>query len=219
MIFITYLRVSTDRQGKSGLGLEAQRRAVTEYVSGKGTVLAEYVEIESGAKSDRPQLLRALDEARKAGGTLLIAKLDRLARNVAFIANLLESGAEIAAADMPQANRFLLHVMAAVAEQEAAAISERTKSALASAKERGVVLGWAIAGRKAGQRDAAIKGARSNAMKAKVYAENILPLVQNIAAGGASFRAIAEELNFRHVKTARCGRWHATTVRNIFARA
>jgi len=140
MHHVTYLRVSTDRQGKSGLGLEAQRKAVADHVAGKGEIAAEYVEIESGKKNDRPQLARALAEAKRIGAVLLIAKLDRLARNVAFIANLLEAGVEIAAADMPEANRFLLHVMAAVAEHEAQAISDRTRAALAAAKARGVAL-------------------------------------------------------------------------------
>ena len=135
MLFITYLRVSTDRQGKSGLGLEAQRKAVLDYVAGKGEIAAEFVEVESGKRDDRPQLARALAEAKRIGAVLLIAKLDRLARNVAFIANLLESGADIAAADMQEANRFLLHVMAAVAEHEAQAISDRTRAALAAASE------------------------------------------------------------------------------------
>jgi DNA invertase Pin-like site-specific DNA recombinase len=144
MLFVTYLRVSTDRQGKSGLGLEAQRAAVLDHVTGKGEIAAEYVEIESGKKNERPQLARALAEAKRIGAVLLIAKLDRLARNVAFIANLLESGVEIAAADMPEANRFLLHVMAAVAEHEAQAISDRTRAALAAAKARGVALGWSM---------------------------------------------------------------------------
>ena len=132
--FVTYLRVSTERQGQSGLGLEAQRAAVAAHVLGRGEVVAEFVEVESGKRSDRPELARALVEAKRAGAVLLIAKLDRLARNVAFIANLLESGVEVTAADMPEANRFLLHIMAAVAEQEGRAISERTRSALAAAK-------------------------------------------------------------------------------------
>lgn len=140
MLFVTYLRVSTDRQGKSGLGLEAQRAAVLDHVAGKGEIAAEYVEIESGKRNERPQLARAMAEAKRIGAVLLIAKLDRLARNVAFIANLLEAGVEIAAADMPEANRFLLHVMAAVAEHEAQAISDRTRAALAAAKA--VALSW-----------------------------------------------------------------------------
>lgn len=218
MHFVTYLRVSTDRQGKSGLGLEAQRAAVSEYVSGKGQIAAEFVEIESGKKNERPQLARAMAEAKRIGAVLLIAKLDRLARNVAFIANLLESGVEIAAADMPEANRFMLHVMAAVAEHEAQAISDRTKAALAAAKARGVKLGWSMPERKEEQRRAAHKGAAKNAKNASMHASNVMPIIRQIAAGGASLRKIADELNTRGIKTARGGLWYAATVRNIMAR-
>lgn len=213
--YVIYLRVSTDRQGKSGLGLEAQRKAVLDHVAGKGEIAAEYVEIESGKKNDRPQFVRALAEAKRIGAVLLIAKLDRLARNVAFIANLLESGVEVTAADMPEANRFVLHIMAAVAEQESCAISERTKAALAAAKERGIKLGWSIPERASEQRQAARKGAAVNKVRAQVHAENVLPMIEQIRAGGASLRQIAAELNARGIKTARGGKWHATTVRNI----
>lgn len=218
MLFVTYLRVSTDRQGKSGLGLDAQRKAVADHVAGKGEIAAEYVEIESGKKNDRPQLARALAEAKRIGAVLLIAKLDRLARNVAFIANLLEAGVEIAAADMPEANRFLLHVMAAVAEHEAQAISDRTRAALAAAKARGVALGWSMPGRAEEQRQAARKGADRNVRKADQYAANVLPVIRQIAARGASLRQIADELNMRSIKTARGGLWYAGTVRNVMAR-
>lgn len=218
MHYVTYLRVSTDRQGKSGLGLEAQRKAVADHVAGKGEIAAEFVEIESGKKNDRPQLARALAEAKRIGAVLLIAKLDRLARNVAFIANLLEAGVEIAAADMPEANRFLLHVMAAVAEHEARMISDRTRAALAAAKARGVTLGWAIPARIEGQRQAAQKGAVHNAQKADQHAANVLPIIRQIAARDASLRQIADELNDRGIKTARGGLWYAATVRNIMAR-
>jgi DNA invertase Pin-like site-specific DNA recombinase len=218
MLFITYLRVSTDRQGKSGLGLEAQRAAVVDHVAGKGQIAAEFVEIESGKKNDRPQLARAMAEAKRIGAVLLIAKLDRLARNVAFIANLLESGVEIAAADMPEANRFLLHVMAAVAEHEAQAISDRTRAALAAAKARGVALGWSMPARADEQRQASRKGASRNARIADQHAANVLPVIRQIAAGGASLRQIADELNARGAKTARGGLWYAATVRNLMAR-
>ena len=218
MIFITYLRVSTDRQGKSGLGLEAQRAAVVDHVAGKGQIAAEFVEVESGKRADRPELVRALAEAKRVGAVLLIAKLDRLARNVAFIANLLESGVEIAAADMPEANRFLLHVMAAVAEHEAQAISDRTRAALAAAKARGVALGWSMPARADEQRQASRKGASRNARIADQHAANVLPVIRQIAAGGASLRQIADELNARGAKTARGGLWYAATVRNLMAR-
>lgn len=218
MLFVTYLRVSTDRQGRSGLGLEAQRKAVADHVAGKGAIATEYIEIESGKRSDRPQLARALMEAKRLGAVLLIAKLDRLARNVAFIANLLESGVEIAAADMPEANRFLLHVMAAVAEHEAKAISDRTRAALAAAKARGVALGWSLPERRDEQRQASHKGAAKNAQKADRHAANVLPIIRQIAGGSVSLRQIADELNTRGIKTARGGLWYAGTVRNIMAR-
>lgn len=219
MRFVTYLRVSTERQGQSGLGLEAQRKAVSDYVSGKGEIAAEFVEVESGKRADRPQLSRALAEAKRLGAVLLIAKLDRLARNVAFIANLLESGVEIAAADMPQANRFLLHVMAAVAEHEAQAISDRTRAALAAAKARGVALGWSIPRRREEQRQAARRGAEVRIAKADRHAETVRPLIEQLKGQGMALRQIATELNARNVKTARGGAWHAMTVRNVLQRA
>ena len=140
--FVAYYRVSTGRQGKSGLGLEAQRAAVREHLNG-GTwqVVAEFTEIESGKNADRPKLAAALKECRLRRAKLIIAKLDRLARNVAFVSNLMESGVEFEAVDFPQANRLTIHIMAAIAEHEAKMISDRTKAALAAAKRRGVKLG------------------------------------------------------------------------------
>jgi DNA invertase Pin-like site-specific DNA recombinase len=198
--------------------LEAQRKAVSEHVAGKGEIAAEYIEVESGRKNERPQLAYALAEARRTGAVLLIAKLDRLARNLAFIANLLEAGVEIAAADMPHANRFVLHVMAAVAEHEAQSISERTRAALRAARRRGKALGWANPSRSAEQRQAALLGARSNALKADRHAANVLPVIQQVAAGGTSLRQIAVKLNDLGFRTARGGSWHATTVRNLLSR-
>ena len=139
---ITYLRVSTARQGVSGLGLEAQREAVRLFANSRRLHLqAEYVEVESGKNDARPELASALAHARKLGAVLLIAKLDRLARSVAFLSALMESGTDFIAVDMPDANRFVLHIMAAVAEFEREQISSRTKAALAAAKSRGVKLG------------------------------------------------------------------------------
>src|ERR1700693_2553841 len=140
--FVSYLRVSTDKQGHSGLRIEAQRKAVDDYLNGgRWTLLKEYVEIESGKRNDRPQLLAALAHAKATGATIVIAKLDRLARNVAFISNLMESGVEFVAVDMPLANRLTVHILAAVAEHERELISQRTKAALAAAKARGTKLG------------------------------------------------------------------------------
>src|SRR6516162_418624 len=140
--FVSYLRVSTVRQGKSGLGLEAQRKAVRDYLDGGNWQLVqEFVEVESGRHSERPQLAAALAACKKHKARLVIAKLDRLSRNLAFIATLMESGVEFIAADMPFANKLTIHILAAVAEHEREAISERTKAALAAAKARGTRLG------------------------------------------------------------------------------
>lgn len=219
MRYVSYIRVSTARQGQSGLGLEAQQAAVAAFVQQRGgEVLAEYVEVESGRKADRPQLAAALAEAKRQGAVLLIAKLDRLARNVAFISGLLESGAEVQACDMPEANRFVLHIMAAVAEQEAEAISARTKAALQAAKARGVALGWAQPQRDAEAHRAAVAaGAASTAAKADTFAERLRLIVQSFAEG-ASLRDIARELNARGIFTPRGKEWQAASVRNLLAR-
>jgi DNA invertase Pin-like site-specific DNA recombinase len=140
--FVAYFRVSTDKQGKSGLGLDAQRKAVEDYLNG-GTwsLIGEFTEVESGKRSDRPKLAEALKSCRLQNATLIIAKLDRLARNVAFISNLMESKVEFEAVDFPQANRLTIHIMAAIAEHGAKMISDRTRAALAAAKARGKRLG------------------------------------------------------------------------------
>ena len=219
MRYVSYIRVSTQRQGASGLGLEAQQAAVLAFVRQRGgEVLAEFVEVESGRKSDRPQLAAALAEAKRQGAVLLIAKLDRLARNVHFISGLLESGVEVQACDVPSANRFMLHVLAAMGEEEARAISERTKAALAAAKARGVKLGWAQEGRcPEAHRQAVEKGAARTAEKADTFAERLRPIVQSFAAG-ASLREIAAELNARGIFTPRGKQWKAASVRNLLAR-
>ena len=147
--YVAYYRVSTDRQGQSGLGLEAHRTAVDNYLNG-GTLLDTFTEVESGRRNDRPELAKALDLCRRRKATLVIAKLDRLARNVAFIANLMDANVDLVAVDMPQANRLTLHIMAAMAEHEAQAVSQRTKAALQAAKERGRKLGWSIPSRRTG---------------------------------------------------------------------
>ena len=137
--FVAYYRVSTDRQGRSGLGLEAQRRAVLDFLDGgRWELVEEFQEVESGKRNDRPELARALAACRLHDATLIIAKLDRLARNVAFVSNLMESRVEFVAVDFPQANRLTVHILAAVAEHEREMISQRTRAALAAAKARGV---------------------------------------------------------------------------------
>src|SRR5262249_45376622 len=140
--FFSYLRVSTDKQGERGYGLDAQRQAVETYLNGGSwELLGEFVEIESGKRSDRPQLAAALAACKKHKARLVIAKLDRLARNVAFIANLMDGKVDFVCCDMPEATRLTIHVLAAVAEHEREMIAERTKAGLRAAKARGVVLG------------------------------------------------------------------------------
>lgn len=222
MKFISYIRVSTQRQGRSGLGLEAQQTAVAQFVTQRGgEVLREFVEVESGRKADRPQLTAAIAAAKAEGAVLLIAKLDRLARNVAFVSALLESGAEVQAVDMPEANKFMLHIMAAVAENEAEAISARTKAALAAAKVRGVALGWAQNRDPETHRAATQKGnavsAEVRRAKAESFAEQLRPVIREIGEG-ASLSAIARELNARGIRTQRGKAWSPVQVSRVLER-
>jgi DNA invertase Pin-like site-specific DNA recombinase len=219
--FVSYLRVSTARQGRSGLGLEAQRQAVTDYLDGgRWRLLGEYVEIESGQTDDRPQLAAALHRAKVTGATLIVAKLDRLSRDLAFLANLQKSGVHFLAADMPEANELTIHVMAALAQHERRTISERTRQALAAARRRGVKLGnpnGAAPLRRAGKGNnravAAIKA------QATERAQDVVVVIDDIrGAGVKTLQGIADELNAREIRTARGGRWYPTTVRNILQR-
>src|SRR4051794_25035414 len=211
--FVTYMRVSTKRQGDSGLGLEAQRKAVTDYLNGGSwTVCGEYVEVESG-KSDenRPQLQRAIQACRVYGAKLLIAKFDRLSRDAHFLLGLEKAGIEFVATDNPHANRLTVGIMALVADEEHRAISARTKAALAAAKARGVKLG--------GDRgvvpppEAAVRGGAATKAKAAARAVDLEPILAEIkAAGASSLREIAAALNARGIATARGGKWSATQV-------
>jgi DNA invertase Pin-like site-specific DNA recombinase len=211
--FIAYYRVSTDKQGKSGLGLEAQQQAVLQYLNGGSwELVAEFTEVESGKRDDRPQLAAALAACRKHKATLVIAKLDRLARNVAFIANLMEAGTDFVAVDMPEANKLVLHIMAAMAQHEREAISTRTKAALAAAKLRGKQLGGFRGGPSVDQ----AKGTQANAERAKEWAQgDIGREVADMKARGWSMWEIAHHLNDLGVKTRRGGEWQATTVKRV----
>lgn len=206
MIYVAYYRVSTERQHASGLGLEAQRETVMRYV-GSHSLLAEYVEIESGkAHANRPMLLTALAECRKHHATLLIARLDRLSRNVAFIANLMESSVDFVACDMPAANRLTLHILAAVAEHEREMISARTKAALGAAKARGVKLGNP-------RLYEAAKLARVSHLARRPSPE-IIKLMQDWQHEGMTLRAIAARLNRMNIKTGRGCLWYSSSVGN-----
>jgi len=217
--FIAYYRVSTKKQGQSGLGLESQQTAVRDYLNGgRWKIVAELTEVETGKRRDRPELERALQLCKIHNATLVVAKLDRLARNVAFVSALMESGVEFIALDCPQMNKFTIHVLAAVAEHEAALISQRTKAALAAARARGVKLGWVnpeIA--KHASKGAAIANKRRS-REAAERRERLLPVIEEIKAAGAiSLREIARELNAREIPAPRQGLWSATQVMRLLA--
>ncbi len=217
--FVAYLRVSTDKQGRSGLGLEAQHQAIADYLASVGGALVtSFREVESGKRNDRPELGKALHRAKVTGARLLIAKLDRLSRNVAFIAALQESGVKFVCCDMPEANELTVHLFAAIAQHERKMISARTKAALEAAKRRGQKLGnpngaRALRGHGNGAAVEMIKA------KAREFAEDVEPIIGDIRAGGvSSYRGIAAELNARGILTPRHGQWTATSVRRLVAR-
>jgi DNA invertase Pin-like site-specific DNA recombinase len=219
--FVAYYRVSTARQSRSGLGLEAQRKAVSDFLNGGSwQLLAEFVEVESGKADARPQLGQALNICELTGSTLVVAKLDRLSRNLAFLAKLQESGARFVAADMPEANELTIHIMAAVAQAERKAISARTKEALAAAKARGVRLG----GRRGNLQDLGKGPAKSAEVRRKIAldrARKVRGQIEAIvsAGEGSSLRRIATALNERGITAPRGGKWHAAQVKAVLQRS
>jgi DNA invertase Pin-like site-specific DNA recombinase len=224
---IGYLRVSTKRQGASGLGLEGQRTAVESYARSIGVrVGAWYTEVESGKKVDRPELARAVGHAKRSKSTLCVAKFDRLARDLEFTVKLMNSAVEFVACDNPTANRLTLHILAAVAEAEAKAISERTKAALNAAKVRGTKLGSSRPGHWEGREDARLAGARAGAVAAaRCRAEladeayvDLLPILKKMKADGLSFRDMAAKLNAGGHKTRRGKPWNPMQVSRVLAR-
>jgi DNA invertase Pin-like site-specific DNA recombinase len=218
--FVAYYRVSTAKQGRSGLGLEAQQEAVRSYLNGGNwQLVAEVVEVESGKRNDRPKLAEALRLCRLHGATLIIAKLDRLARNVAFISNLMESGVEFTAVDFPQANRLTVHILAAVAEHEAKAISTRTRDALAAAKARGKRLGGDRGNLPAVAKEGAKASVVARIAKANNRASDLLPIIEELkAAGPVSLRQIAAGLNAKGIRTVRGSAWSAVQVQRVMER-
>lgn len=221
MRIIAYLRVSTRKQGQSGLGLEAQRAAIDSYARHRSATIVEtFTEVESGKLDGRPELTKAIHLAKVTGATLVIAKLDRLSRNAAFLLTLRDSGVKFVAADMPDANELTVGIMALVAQQEREAISRRTREALEAAKRRGVRLGnpnGAAALRRAQRGNLAAVGAIRRA--ADVHAENLKPVLAALTASGATtLGAIANALNERGMLTPRGGRWHKSSVRNLVGR-
>jgi DNA invertase Pin-like site-specific DNA recombinase len=213
--FISYLRISTEKQRQSGLGREAQQKMVADYLNGGDLQLVdEYQETESGRVNNRVQLDRALAHCRRVGATLLIAKLDRLSRNVAFIAGLMESGVPFITCDMPHARPFELHIRASLAEEEARMISERTRSALAAAKARGKRLG----GYRGGPVPDAQLAAEAHRKRADAFAVFLAPVMLDMRSRGMSLRKMAAELTKQGVKTARGGQWTAMSVSAVLAR-
>ena len=215
--YVAYARVSTAKQGRSGLGLEAQEEAIRRYVRPDDTLLAPtYVEVESGKRSDRLELAKALAHAKLTGATLLVAKLDRLSRNLRFITEVMDSGVDFVACDMPEANRLTLHIMGAMAEYEAGAISRRTKDALAAAKANGVKLG----GWRGGPVVDPSQGLAERQRRSGEFASRVLPVIEQAKASGAtSLRQIAAFLTERGVQTRRGGPWDAQKVRQVLQRS
>jgi DNA invertase Pin-like site-specific DNA recombinase len=218
---VAYYRVSTDKQGKSGLGIEAQKEAVARFVEAEGLeLIGEHVEVETGKGADaldrRPVLREALAQARKTKAAVAVAKLDRLSRDVAFISGLMAQRVPFVVAELgADVDPFVLHLFAALAEKERTLISQRTRAALARKKAHGATLG-----NRTNLQDAQVMGAAANREAADAFAANVLPVVRELqAVGVTTARAIAEALNARGIRTARGGEWHHSTVRNLLARA
>lgn len=214
--YVAYFRVSTARQGQSGLGLEAQQAAVRTFVGADAQLVAEYTEVESGRKNSRPQLQAAIERAKQADAVLLVAKLDRLARNVAFLATLMESHVRFKAVDLPAADEFTLHILAAVAQKEATAISTRTRDALAAKKARGAKLGTP-----ANLTPAAVaKGLATRQQNARENLRNkqAAQLAALLRATGLSLRAIADRLNESGYRTRHGQEFHPMGVHRLLQR-
>ena len=213
MRYVAYYRVSTARQGQSGLGLEAQQTAVRNFLRPESEMVASYIEIESGHKNSRPQLQAAIVQARQENAVLLVAKLDRLARNVAFLATLMESRVRFQAVDLPAADEFTLHILGAVAQKEATAISIRTRDALAAKKARGFRLGTP-ANLTAAARTNALAALQANA-RDNINNRQAAQLATLLRATGMSLRAIAEQLNNSGYQTRRGKSFHPMGVHRL----
>jgi DNA invertase Pin-like site-specific DNA recombinase len=224
---VAYYRVSTKKQGQSGLGLDGQQAALEQYIAqNAGQIIGTYREVETGKRADRPELLKAIAHAKRSKATLVVAKLDRFSRNVAFLSRLMESGIDFVACDNPHANRFTCHILAAVAEHEAAMISERTKAALASAKRRGIKLGSSRPNHWEGREDRRRAGAQKGAVAAGQIRKqqatdaygDLYAVVQAARAKGQTLRQIAAQLNTEG-HTTRNGRpWNPVQVLRVLKR-
>lgn len=205
--YVAYLRVSTARQGRSGLGLAAQRSKIDTFLAAGDQVIAEFVEVQSGKADNREELWNAIAHAKKHGAKILIAKLDRFSRKVSFIAGIMEQGIGLAVAEMPHATDFQLHIFAALAQEERRLISERTRAALVEAKKRGAQLG---------KHAAVLKEQRKQ--QALAHARSMAPILKPMIDGGWSLTAIANQLNEADMVSANGGRFTPQTVKNLVAR-
>ncbi len=209
--FVAYYRTSTSKQS---LSFDAQKATVNSYIR-DGELIAEFTEVETGKNNDRPKLKEAIVLAKKTKSILIIAKLDRLSRNLAFIANILDGNIEFVCADMPNANKMMLQMMAVIAEFEAKQISERTIAALQAAKARGTLLG-----NRTNWKEAQALGHETNIKLAAEHADKIIPIIRDLARRDAgSLHRIADELNARNIPTRRNAAWTGTAVRHIIRRA
>jgi DNA invertase Pin-like site-specific DNA recombinase len=219
--FVSYCRVSTAKQGVSGLGLEAQKSAILQFLNG-GTweLIGEFVEVESGKVDNRPELLKALKRCKLTGATLLVAKLDRLSRDMAFICSLEKAGVEFTVCDFPSANKFTIHIFAALAQYERELISQRTTAALAAKKARGEKIGSPQNLTPAAMKKGAKSASKARIVKADRFALEVVPLIQDCLDNGLSLNKTAQHLNERHIltPTGKAGMWTAQAVKNIINR-
>ncbi|HZZ78640.1 MAG TPA: recombinase family protein [Gemmataceae bacterium] len=221
---VAYLRVSTERQGKSGLGLEAQRAAVESHAKHTGAHIAQwYIEIESGRVSDRPELLKAIAHARRSRATLVVAKMDRLSRNASFLLALRDAEIDLVACDNANASRLTVGILAVVAEDEAERISQRTKAALQAAKARGTLLGAARPECRNLTPEAVEKGRKRSIearkrMASEAYSD-LLPIIRDLRDAGKSLASIADELNQQGHCTRHGKAWSAMQVKRVIDRA
>ncbi|MCP3176103.1 recombinase family protein [Desulfuromonas sp. KJ2020] len=219
--YIAYYRVSTDRQGKSGLGLDAQKKQVRDFISnGNGTLTAEYVEVESGKNNDRPELAKAIRQSQLTGNKLVIAKLDRLSRSLHYITSLAESKVDFIVCDLPGCDQFTINLYGALAQRERELISTRTKSALQASKARGKVLGSPQNLTEDAAAKGRVLGVEARKQKADEFAEKVAPIINGYINDGLSLNQIARELNKDNILTARgkAGSWTPTAVKNVLDR-
>lgn len=218
MRYVAYYRVSTQKQGKSGLGLDAQRKMVSDFIAGNGgELVSEFTEIESGKLDNRPELLAAMKQADLVGGKLLVGKLDRLSRDLHFITSLQKSRVDFVVCDLPGCDSFTINIYGALAQREREMISARTKAGLQAAKARGKKLGTNNLPPEL-QQEASAKGVATIKQNANSFATKVITVIEGMLSQDKSLRAIARELDSLGVQTARGGKWTPTAVKNVLAR-